>query len=183
MAPAILSMIIFFALLLFLWRFVFDLQCRPAVTEIDEDRRRDAVEEGLPYPGLDWTGTAILARRRFDGASDTPGFIDPNDRARTYLRRIVALTGATQRRNIYVLNIGKTRFSVRAGYARRLQDPTDPKCRYEETCFYSSNKEVPREEQIASVLLQLRNNPALFDAWIAQRGLAFKADGQAFLSA
>jgi len=170
-------MIIFFALLLLLWRFVFDLQCRPAVTKIDEDRRRDVFEEGLPYPGLDWTGTAVLARRRFDGGSDTPDFVDPKDRARTYLCRIVALTGATQRRNIYVLNVGKTRFSVRDGYVRRLQDSTDPKCRYEETCFYSANKEVPRLEQIASVLLQLRNNPALFDAWATQRGLAFKADG------
>ena len=39
---------------------------------------------------------------------------------------------------------------------------------------------MPREEEIATVLLQLKNNPALFDKWVIRNGLAFKADGQVF---
>ena len=65
---------------------------------------------------------------------------------------------------------------------RRLRDLTDPKCSYEETCFYFAHKEMPKAEQIATALLQLRNNPALFDRWAAQSG-AFKADGQVFTRA
>jgi hypothetical protein len=38
---------------------------------------------------------------------------------------------------------------------------------------------MPKSEHIATALLQLANNPALFDKWAAQSG-AFKADGQAF---
>jgi hypothetical protein len=38
---------------------------------------------------------------------------------------------------------------------------------------------MPKSEHIATALLQLTNNPALFDKWAAQNG-AFKADGQAF---
>jgi hypothetical protein len=103
-------------------------------------------------------------------------------RTQSYLRRIVALTGATQRGNSYVLDVGKTEFSVRTGYVRRVRDVTDPKCKYEETCFYSEYKGMPKTKQIATVLLQLTNNPALFDKWAAQSG-AYKADGQVFTSA
>jgi hypothetical protein len=39
---------------------------------------------------------------------------------------------------------------------------------------------MPKAEQIATALLQLKNNPALFDGWAAQNCLAFKADGQVF---
>jgi hypothetical protein len=39
---------------------------------------------------------------------------------------------------------------------------------------------MAKEEQIATVLLQLRNNPGLFDSWANTRELAFKADGQMF---
>jgi hypothetical protein len=56
----------------------------------------------------------------------------------------------------------------------------DPKCAYEETCFYPAQKEMPKAEQIATALLQLTNNPALFDKWVFQSGVAFKADGQVF---
>ena len=56
---------------------------------------------------------------------------------------------------------------------------TDPKCAYEETCFYSAHKEMPKSEHIATALLQLKNNPALFDRWSAKNG-TFKADGQTF---
>jgi hypothetical protein len=56
---------------------------------------------------------------------------------------------------------------------------TDPGCAFEETCFYPVRKGMPKAEEIATVLLQLTNNPALFESWAARSG-AFKADGQAF---
>lgn len=93
------------------------------------------------------------------------------------MRRIVALTGAKQVGNSYVLDVGTTRFSVRDRYVGRLREATDPKCMYRETCFYSAQREMPKAEQIAAALLQLKNNPALFDKWVAQSGLMFKADG------
>jgi hypothetical protein len=62
-----------------------------------------------------------------------------------------------------------------------VQDVTNPKCGYEETCFYPAHKEMPKAEQIATALLQLKNNPALFDGWAARNG--FKADGQVFTRA
>ena len=42
---------------------------------------------------------------------------------------------------------------------------------------------MPKAEQIATALLQLTNNPALFDKWAVQGGLTFKADGQVFTRA
>ena len=41
---------------------------------------------------------------------------------------------------------------------------------------------MPKAKQIVTALLQLKNNPALFDGWAAQTG-AFKADGQVFTRA
>jgi hypothetical protein len=41
---------------------------------------------------------------------------------------------------------------------------------------------MPKAEQIATALLQLKNNPALFDGWAARNG-AFKPDGQLFTRA
>jgi hypothetical protein len=81
----------------------------------------------------------------------------------------------------YVLDVGTTRFHVRDRYVGRIRDTTDPKCEYEETCFYAAEKEMPKSEHIATALLQLKNNPALFNNWAAQNG-AYKADGQVFSS-
>ena len=128
------------------------------VGEIDVPRPRQngLLEQGLHI--LVPAGSALVAgelENRVDGAEP----IGQEYRTQNYLRRIVALTGATQRGNSYVLDVGK--------------------CRYEETCFYAAYKGMPKAKQIATVLLQLTNNPALFDKWAAQSG-AFKADGQAF---
>jgi hypothetical protein len=109
--------------------------------------------------------------------------VDRKDRAQSYLRRIVALTGATQMGNGYALDVGTTRFQVRDRYVRRVRGTANPKCAYEETCFYPAHKEMPKAEQIATALLHLANNPALFDKWAVQGGLAFKADGQVFTRA
>jgi hypothetical protein len=102
------------------------------------------------------------------------------ERAENYLRRIVALTGAAPLGNGYVLDIGATRFHVREGRVGQLRDLNDPECPYKETCFYSPYKDMPRAEQVGSVLLQLANNPSLFEKWAVQDGLKIKPDGQVF---
>jgi hypothetical protein len=177
MTSAVLSVIAFLAL--FAWRFVFtSLRRRPLA-------RRTAA----PQPphntflrlvrNLAWAGIPVITDNRLQNGSADVGTVDRNDSARRYLARVVALTGATQIGNAYDLTVGKTQFHVRYRYVRRLGDLTDPQGAYEETCFYPAYKEMPKSEHIATALLELKNNPALFDRWAAQSG-AFKADGQAF---
>lgn len=178
MAPAILSVIAFLARLV--WRFVFNGQRRrPVVREIGVPRQQDKsfLEQGLHI--LERAGVVIFGGNWSDHASDGFGPAGPKDRPRTYLLRIIALTGATHMSNGYDINVGTTKFHVRDRYVGRLRDVNNPKGAYEETCFYSGDKSMPKAEQIATALLQLNNNPALFDRWSAQSG-AFKADGQAF---
>ena len=180
MAPATLPLHAFLALTV--WRFVFaGLWHRRLVREIGapQQRRNGFLELRLHiFDRADMGGLA----GNLENGSDGLDTVARKYRAQSYLRRVVALTGATEMGRCYVLDVGTTRFEVRGGYVRRLQDLTDPKCTYEETCFYSPHKEMPEAEQIATALLQLRNNPALFDRW-AQCGLAFKADGQVFTRA
>ncbi len=171
-------LIAFFALVA--WRFVFaGLRRRPLTRAIAAPKQQEAniLEQGTNI--LDLAGVAVIPANRPEDGSNGAHPITPKGRAKTYLRRIVALTGATQMGNDYVLDVGTTRFHVRDRYVRRIRDVTDPKCAYEETCFYSAHKEMPKSEHIATALLQLKNKPALFDSWAAQNG-AFKADGQAF---
>ena len=151
MVPASVSLIAFLALIV--WRLMFTgLRCALA---------RGIATRNQPYSS---SLEEQIHRHR-------------EDRAETYLRRIVALTGATQIGNSYVLNVGTTQFTVCNRYVGRLRDATDPKCIYRETCFYSAHREMPKAEQIATALLQLKNNPVLFEKWVAQSGLMFKADG------
>jgi hypothetical protein len=178
MAPAILSVIAFLALVV--WRFVFaGPRRRPLLRAIALKRQRHSnlLAEGLRISGLG--GVAVIAEGPLENSADDLDRLDRKDRAKRYLQRIAALTGATQSDDAYVLNVGKTRFHVRHRYVKRLRDTTDPECAYEETCFYPVHKGVPNAEEIATALLQLMNNPALFERWAAQNG-AFKADGQAF---
>jgi hypothetical protein len=177
MAPAILSVIAF--LILFVWRFVFNgRQRRSAVREVGVPEQQDnrILEQGLHI--LERVG-AVAGGNGANHAPDGAGSAVLKDRPKAYLLRIVALTGATQMGNGYDINVGTTKFHVRDRYVGRLRDCNNPKGAYEETCFYSAEKSMPKAEQIATALLQLKNNPALFDRWAAQNG-AFKADGQAF---
>jgi hypothetical protein len=178
MPSTTLSLISFFALIA--WRFVFaGLRHRPWFREIAAPRRQhtNVLAQGLHI--LDLDGVGVIPDDRFENGSNGSNPISPKDRAKTYLQRIIALTGATKMGNCYVLDVGTSRFHVRDRYVRRIRDVTDPKCEYEETCFYSAQKEMPKSEHIAAALLQLKNKPALFDKWAAQNG-AFKADGQVF---
>jgi len=181
MTSAVLSVIAFLAL--FAWKFVFaGLRRGPLAREIAAPHQQQTriLEQGLRI--LHLAGAAVIADNRAENGSNGARLTTPKNCAKTYLRRIIALTGATQMGNCYVLDVGTTRFHVRDRYVRRMRDVTDPKCEYEETCFYAAEKEMPKSEHIATALLQLKNNPALFDKWAAQSG-AFKADGQAFGSA
>ena len=182
MAPVNLSMIAFLALIA--WRLVFaGLHRWPLARAIapQQQRHNNILEEDLHISDLG--GVAVIAGNRFENSLDFLDAIDRKDRAETYLRRIVALTGVMQMDHAYVLDVGKMRFHVRDRYVGRLRDMTDPGCTYEETCFYPVHKGMPKTEEIATALLQLTNNPALFDKWAVQNGLAIKADGQVFTRA
>lgn len=171
-------------LVLIVWRVLFaGLHRRPRVRALAAAQKQLNSALGPDREILERAGTEVIADNRFENSPDE---IEPNgrkDRAETYLRRIVALTGATQMGNAYVLDVANTRFRVSYRYVSRLRDVADPKCADEETCFYPVHKGMPRAEEIASALLQLTNNPALFDTWAIQNGLAFKADGQVFTHA
>jgi hypothetical protein len=176
MAPAILSVIAFLALVV--WRFVFTgPHRRPLVRAIapQQQRHSNLLAEGLRVAELG--GAAVIADGPLQNSADDLDRLDRKDRAKRYLQRIAA--GATQVDDAYVLDVGKMRFHVSHRYVKRLRDTTDPECAYEETCFYPVHKGMPKAEEIATALLQLTNNPGLFDCWAAQSG-AFKADGQAF---
>jgi hypothetical protein len=151
-------------LTLTLWRFVFT-----------------GMEWGWPIGGIDALGPRqndlLWHDVPFDRSSSA---VVAGQRAQNYLRRIVALTGATQKGNCCFLEVDKTQFCLRSGHVTRLRDVIDPKCASEETCFYPAYKDMPKAEQIATALLQIKNNPALFDRWAVERSLAFKADGQVF---
>src|SRR5260370_18266159 len=130
MAPAILSMIGFIALMV--WRFVFAGPHRwplVRVTAPRQHRRNNVLEEGLHIsdPG----GVAVVAGNRFENSSDDLDALDPKDRAKRYLRRIVALTGATQMGNSYVLDVAKIRFPVVHRCGLRILAMTDPRCAYQ----------------------------------------------------
>jgi hypothetical protein len=148
------------------------------VGEIDPPRPRQngPLEQVLCI--LDPVGLTLVAGE-LENRADAADPVERKYRAKRYLRRIVALTGATQIGGGYTLHVGTTRLQVRDGYVRRVQNVTNPKCGYEETCFYPAHKEMPKAEQIATALLQLKSNPALFDGWAARNG-AFKANGQVF---
>lgn len=115
----------------------------------------------------------------FENGLNAGDLTDRKERAEAYLRRVITLTGARQMRNYCVLNVGKMRFDVYVAFVGRLRDVTDPTCTYERTCFYVADQDMPVGERIATALLQLKNNPALFDGWVAKR-CAFKANGRVF---
>jgi hypothetical protein len=152
---------------------------RPLVRAIAprQQRHNNLLAEGLRVAELG--GAAVIADGPLQNSADDLDRLDRKDRARRYLQRIGAVAGATQVDDAYVLDVGKMRFHVSHRYVKRLRDTTDPECAYEETCFYPVHKGMPKAEEIATALLQLTNNPGLFDCWAAQSG-AFKADGQAF---
>ena len=56
--------------------------------------------------------------------------------------------------------------------------------RGEATCFsVAADPDMPRAEVVASALLQLKNNPRLFEKWRKMQGYPFKANGKRFKNA
>ncbi len=102
----------------------------------------------------------------------------PAERSEEYLERIAALTGAKQDDDgAYRLTSGSMRFLVGYKFVRVISH------RGESTCFsVATDPDMPRAEVIASALLQLKNNPRLFEKWRELRGYTFKANGQMFRS-
>ena len=97
-------------------------------------------------------------------------------RAAEYLRRVAALTGAKQDDDgAYLLTTGRIRFLVDYKFVRVISHHG------ESTCFsVAADWDMPRAEVVASALLQLKNNPGLFEKWRELQGHTFKADGQMF---
>ena len=165
--------LIAFLLALIVWRGVFATrQSRQLVQEMAARQRRE-------FNLLSRGGFVAIAGGRVDNGAQCVDPSEGKDRAQTYLRRILALTGAMQTGGTFVLDAGTTRFYVGDRHVRRLREVIGPTCKYEETCFCLPYKTMPTAEQIATALLELTNNPAVFDRWAARVG-AVKADGQVF---
>ena len=142
------------------------------------EQQRNNSRQGLYISG--WPGLAVVARYRAANGSDHGTSSTPEQRAETYLSRVVALTGATRMGSSYVLNVGEVRFHVRDGNVKRIPHGSHPTWARWETCFHPAQQDMPQDELIATVLLQLKNNPWIFDRWAMNRELPFKADGQIF---
>jgi len=101
-------------------------------------------------------------------------FYTPSDRAERYLKRIATLTGAKQvQRNSYMIAVARKRFLVNSKFVHLLSR------RGKSTCFsLMADLDTPRAEIVASVLLQLKNNPKLFKKWRKRPGCPFKASGK-----
>jgi hypothetical protein len=100
----------------------------------------------------------------------------PAERAAEYLERIAVLTGAKQDEDgTYHLTAGDMHFLVDYKFVRVMS------YRGESTCFsVVVYPDIPRAEEVASALLQLKNNPRLFEKWRKRQGDTFKANGQMF---
>jgi hypothetical protein len=100
----------------------------------------------------------------------------PEQRATMYLKRIVALTGSKRVcGDTYFLKAGGKRFLLDDSAVRLISK--DGKS----TCFsIPTNPFLPRQEVIASALLQLKDNPKLFKKWRKQPGYLFSANGKKF---
>lgn len=159
MTPASISTIAL--LVLVVCRFVFaGLRRRPRVRALAAPQKHLNSVLGRGREILERAGAEVIADNRSENGPDEIEHNGRKDRAETYLRRIVALTGATQMGHTYVLDIGNTQFRVRYRYVNRLRDVADPKCADEETCFYPIHKGMPKAEEIATALLQVKSNPA-----------------------
>lgn len=175
-----LFVIVFFTL--FLWRFVFTGLRRSLARESTASQRRhNILEHALHILGR--VDPAVIDVNHSEDSSDRGGTITGGEPSETYLRRIVALTGATRTGGTYFLSIGQTQFYVRNRYVRQVPEGANATWARRETCFHPAHHGMPDAEQIASVLLQLKNNPTLFDSWAFKHEVAFKADGQVFRGA
>jgi hypothetical protein len=131
MVSTTLSLIAFFALIA--WGLVFtSLRRRPLARGIAAPQHNTFLR---PVLNLERAGMPVINGNRLEHGSADVGALDRKDSARTYLARVVALTGATHMGNAYELTVGNTRFHVRYRYVRRLRDLTDPKVHTRKPAF------------------------------------------------
>ena len=97
-------------------------------------------------------------------------------RAALYLKRVARLTGARQiPGGGYWVRAGRRDFLVDSKFVQLLSS------RRKSTCFsVATDPDTPRAEIVASALLQLKNNPRLFEKWRKQPAYLFKANGKTF---
>ena len=97
-------------------------------------------------------------------------------RAAKYLRRIARLTGAKRvHGESYRLKAGRRHFLVDSKFVRLISPHG------ESTCFsVATDPDMPSAEVVATALLQLKNNPGLFEKWRQLQGHTFKANGKIF---
>jgi hypothetical protein len=109
-------------------------------------------------------------RRRSKCALPRPGM--------NHLKRIAVLTGAKRvYGDCYLVAAAGRRFLVDYKFVRSISR------RSKSTCFsVATVPDMPRDEVVASALLQLKNNPKLFKTWRKRRGYIVKADGTTFNS-
>ena len=107
-------------------------------------------------------------------AMSTQSGSTPAERAAEYLERIAGLTGANlDDDGTYHLTAGRMHFRVDYKFVISHCG--------ESTCFsVVAYPDIPRAEVIASALLQLKNNPRLFEKWLERPGDTFKANGKLF---
>ena len=100
-------------------------------------------------------------------------------RAAEYLKRVARLTGAEHVHDeTYRLKAGRRTFLVDYKFIRVISR------RGEATCFsVAADPDMPSAEVVASALLQLKNNPKLFEKWRKMQGYPFKANGKRFKNA
>ena len=100
----------------------------------------------------------------------------PTNRPAEYLKRVARLTGAKRvHDDSYRLRVGCRSFLVDYKFVRVISR------RGEATCFsVASDPDMPSAEVVASALLQLKNNPRLFEKWRQQQGYPIKANGKMF---
>lgn len=103
----------------------------------------------------------------------------PDQRAMKYLKRVAALTGASQvHGDCYCLKVGRKNFLVGNKFVRLISR------RCKSTCFaVASDPDMPSAEVVAPALLQLKSNARLFKKWKKQPGYTFKANGRMFRDA
>ena len=101
------------------------------------------------------------------------------ERATEYLQRVAELTGAKQdAHGKYRLRAGRKRFLVDSEFIHVIS-------RYgKSTCFsVPACPDMPSAEVIATALLQLKNNPKLFEKWREWPTYRFKPNGKMFRGA
>jgi len=93
----------------------------------------------LAVTGLALLGTLalLLCNEGLRNSSRVSSRVASEERARVYLQRVLAVTGATQVYEGYALNSGSVQFRVCDRFVRRLQNPDDPGTSFGENLFLS----------------------------------------------